>query len=110
MTEGIGRVDLWVGVVNDAPYHRERGIRPLASISVSAVRISYDGYKQQFKEGGQSANFPSPDEAFQAFLALVLKNMSVPQYDVRKKNGTFERRGRKERQQLFLDDGKFEIN
>ncbi len=72
----IGRIEL-VGWLD------ERGETPLPKVMVRAAAIRYDDYRQNFEEKYRTEKtYSDPTEAFEVFLALIVENLKVPQYDV----------------------------
>jgi len=106
----IGRIELMVHVEHSMPHDRERGIAPLPKVVVRATPVRYDDYHQNFKaEYHREKSYSDPTEAFEVFLALVVENTKVPQYDVRWQSADFRRRHGASQPQIF-DRGKFEMH
>ena len=88
-----GHIDLLCHIDHAMPQDRERGIAPVPKVVVRATPIRYDDYHQNFKaEYHRKKSYGDPVEAFEVFLALVVENAKVPQYDVRQRSGDFRRR------------------
>jgi hypothetical protein len=84
----IGHIELMVHVEHAMPHDRERGIAPLPKVIVRATPIRYDDYHQNFEtKYHREKSYRDPEEAFEVFLALVVENAKVPQYDVRQQSG-----------------------
>ena len=106
----IGRIELMAHVEHATPHDRERGIAPLPKVVVRATPIRYDDYHQNFEaKYHREKSYSDPAEAFEVFLALVVENAKVPQYDVRLHSGVF-RRCHGTSQARISDRGKFEMH
>ena len=106
----IGRIDLLVHVEHAMRSGWERGIAPLPKVVVRATPIRYDDYHQKFEaKYHEEKSYSDPTEAFEVFLALVVENAKVPQYDVRQQRGDFVTRRGTSLPQIF-DSAKFEMH
>jgi hypothetical protein len=106
----IGRIELLSHIDNAMPHDRERGITPVPRVIVRATPIRYDDYHQNFEaEYHREKAYADPMEAFEVFLALVVENAKVHQYDVRQQSGDFRRRHGAS-QPRISDQGKFEMH
>jgi len=80
----IGRIELAVCIANNQAWLREEGRMPVPEMIVSADSIEYDDYHKNFEyRSRKHKRFGDPMEAFEVFLALVVENAKVPQYDAR---------------------------
>lgn len=106
----IGRLELLSRIDNSMPFDKERGIAPVPKLIVRATPIRYDDYHQNFEtKYHREKSFADPAEAFEVFLALIVANIKVPQYDVRKQIGEIRRRGGIS-QSRISDRGKFDMH
>lgn len=106
----IGRAELLSRIDNAMPYDRERGIAPVPKVIVRATPIRYDDYHQNFEaKYHREKSYADPVEAFEVFLALVVENAKVHQYDIRRQSGNIRRRHGTS-QPRISDQGKFEMH
>jgi len=106
----IGRIELLSHIDHAMPYDKERGVAPVPTVIVRATPIRYDDYHQNFEaKYHREKSYRDPVEAFEVFLALVVENAKVPQYDVREQSGDFTPRHGTSRPRIS-DRSKFEMH
>ena len=106
----IGRIELLSHIYLAMLQDRERGIAPVPKVIVRATPIRYDDYHQNFEaKYHREKSYSDPVEAFEVFLALVVENAKVPQYDVRQQSVDFRRRDGTS-QPRISDRGKFQMH
>jgi hypothetical protein len=105
----VGRIELMGCIQHVMPKDKERGTPPVPKIAVRATQIRYDDYDQNFENKyHRDKLYGDPLEAYEVFLALVVENAKVPQYDVRQRSGQFRTRYGDQRPRIS-DRGKFEM-
>lgn len=106
----IGRIELIGRIDHAMPDDRERGIAPVPKVIVRATPIRYDDYHLGFEaKYHREKSYKDPVEAFEVFLALVVENAKVPQYDVRQQSADYRQRHGTSRPSIS-DRGKFEMH
>jgi len=105
----VGRIELMGRIEHAMPHDKECGTPPVPKTVVRATPIRYDDYHQDFEEKYHREKvYGDPLEAYEVFLALVIENAKVPQYDVRQRSGQVRRQHGTEHARIS-DRGKFDI-
>jgi len=105
----VGKLSILAHIENAFQNSRERGDTPIPKVIVSATPIRYDDYHQKFEEKyNRRKEYNDPLEAYEVFLSLVVENTKTPQYDVRRQNGTINKRYG-DPQPKIRDSSKFEM-
>lgn len=105
----LGYVSVFVELFNSSEHAKKENLGPSVTVNVNGARWRYDDHDQNFKEGGPGKLFTDPEEAMDVVTEIILKNLAVPQADVRTVSGVHKPRHGRSRRKI-RDWGKFDLD